>query len=151
MTEQEAASVEILNTLFAAERRSLVPRLAEMSNFVSWASADDLGVVKRMIAEESEQQQWLVEQIARCGGGVYPTAADVTTANLHYLDLQTVMPRVIASTESLVGLYDNPSQRASRRSDALTPEAAALIGRIAQRHQAHLQQLRTLHDQVVPA
>ena len=54
---------------------------------------------------------------------------------MHYLDVRVLMPQVIKSVETLVGVY----QQAAAQSPA--PPAAEVVSRILGRHQAHLGQL----------
>ncbi len=143
MTDAERRSIEVLNTLYAAEKRSLLPRLPELFNFVTWVSADQFELIKRIVADQREHEAWLFDAIERCDGAVYPTGADLTTANLHYLDLSAVMPRVVASVESLARLYKDAEAVAAQ----LTPLAAETLRRIARRHERHLEQLHRLRNQ----
>ena len=144
MTDKKLHTLDILNQLFTAERRSPLPRLAEMGVFVTWALAREIEQVRRMVREEAVHQAWLLEAAEDCGGGLAPAGPDVTTANLHYLDLQAVMPRVLDGLEKLVRLYTDAAQH----NHLLTPLAAETIRRIAIRHQAHLDQFRDIYARV---
>ncbi|MBI4578204.1 MAG: hypothetical protein HY718_00785 [Planctomycetes bacterium] len=137
---QRDDTLDVLNKLYAAEKRSLLPRLAEMGVFAQWALAHEMEQVRRMAADQALHEAWLLEAAEACGGALRPACADVTTANLHYLDLQTLLPRVVAGVEHLVQLYD----RTMREANSLLPEAAETVARIYNRHQAHIEQLRGL-------
>ena len=140
MNEQQSRTLEVLNKLYAAERRSLLPRLAETGAFVSWASTGDMALVKKMIAQEDEHMAWLAEAAEKCGGALYPASPDVHTGHLHYLDLHAIMPLVVRSVEELVRVYKEAGEQ------PLTLDAADALFRILARHTQHLEQLRQLHD-----
>src|SRR5690606_39242924 len=54
MNEQPSQTIHVLNQLYAAECRSLLPWLARAGAFVSWASAADVAVLRQMVEEERE-------------------------------------------------------------------------------------------------
>jgi len=144
MTEDEQRTAELLNELYAAQSRSLLPRLAEAHVFVSGACAEDLEHVRRMIAEEGEHRAWLAEAIGQAAGSVYPVWADPATGHLHYLALPALLPRVLGNMEQLARLYSE----APARCQGLLPEAADLITRITRRHREHLEQLRQIQQRM---
>ena len=145
MNEQQSRTLEVLNQLYAAERRSLLPRLAETGAFVSWASAGDMALVRTMVAQEQEHFAWLNEAADRCGGSLYPASLDVHTGHLHYLDVPALLPLVVRSVEDLVRAY----KKAGKQPLAL--EAADVLFRILARHTEHLEQLRQLHSRAATA
>ena len=106
-----------------------------------------LELVERMIVEEHEHLAWLADMIDRCEGALLPAPADLRAANLHYLELDAVIPHVLRSTESLAEAYAQAGADAA----SLTPDAAELLTRIARRHQEHLQQLKDLQSRTVSA
>ncbi len=133
-------TLEVLNSLHAAEKRSLLPRLAELNAFVEWSNAHDMDQVRRMIAESARHDAWLMEAADRCDGTLFPAPPDASTASLHYADLRCLMPRVIGSVQKLVQTYG----RAVKESGPLLPQAAEAVARIHNRHQIHLEQLRAI-------
>ncbi|GMV97564.1 MAG: hypothetical protein AMXMBFR83_19220 [Phycisphaerae bacterium] len=135
---QRLQTIEVLNRLHAAERRSLLPRLPETAAFVSWSSAAELEMVEKMVAEEGEHLAWLSEALDEAGGALYPAGPDIHTGHLHYLDLRVIMPEVIRSLEGLVRAYQDAAKV------PMTPRAAEVVNRILRRHQAHLERLRAL-------
>jgi hypothetical protein len=145
MNAQQSRTLEVLNRLYAAERRSLLPRLAETGAFVTWASAGDMDLVKKMIAQEEEHFGWLAEAAERCDGALYPAGPDVHTGHLHYLDLHAMMPLVVRNIEAMVRTYKEAGEQ------PLTLDAADAVFRILSRHSRHLEQLRQLHDRAAAA
>lgn len=140
MNEPQSRTIDVLNQLFAAERRSLLPRLVGAGAFVSWASAGDMALVRKMVAEEHEHLAWLVEAMDRCCGVLYPAGPDVHTGHLHYLDLHALMPRIVESLERLIHLYQDVGNQ------PLAAPAGEVVNRILARHHRHLEQLRQVQD-----
>jgi hypothetical protein len=138
--DRQSFTLDVLNQLRTAERRSLLPRLAELDVFIQEALAHELDQVRRMIAEQAKHDAWLLEAAERCDVSLSPASADVHTANLHYLDLGSLLPRVIACTNVLVQIYG----QAQAGADDLLPPAAEAIARMHNRHQIHLEQLREI-------
>lgn len=139
MSDIDEHSIEVLNHLYAAERRSLLPRLAEVRAFVSLAHAGEIEQVRRMIDEEARHVQRLLEAAEACGGSLGPASADVHTAHLHYLDLSMLMPLVLASLESLVQTCAQ-----ALGDPSLAPKVAETVARIGNQHQVHVEQLRQI-------
>jgi hypothetical protein len=144
LQERQTHTLDVLARLHAAERRSLLPRLAELNAFVEWAFAPEMDQVRRMVAEESRHESWLMDAAAACGGALFPASADVGTANLHYLDIRMLLPRVIAAVDALVQLYG----QALNDSANLDPASVEVLSRIRNRHQAHLEQLRAMQQRL---
>ena len=128
-----------LDNLSHAEQRSMLPRLQESTVFVSWASADEAEAVREMVAQEQEHIAWLVGMISDLGESPTPCTADVRTTSIHYLQLDAIMPRVTQNKKNLVARYEQAAAAVS--SDEA---ASALVGRITERHQAHVARLETL-------
>jgi uncharacterized protein YciI len=145
MNEQQSRTLEVINRLYAAERRSMLPRLAETGAFVSWASTGDQAAVQKMTAQEEEHLAWLAEAAEQCGGSLHPAGPDARTGHLHYLDLNTMLPLVVRSIEELVRVYKEAGEL------PLTLDAADALFRILSRHTQHLEQLRQLHERATAA
>ena len=144
MTHQEEVTVETLNELYAACRRSPLPRLAESNVFLSNASAAESELVLRMLAEQREHEARLIAEINRCGGGLYPASPDPTSGNLHFLSLHAILPQAIAGLEQLVRAH----AEAQARGGALTPAALGIISGFTGRLRQHLMELSELHARV---
>lgn len=138
--DQQAHTLDVLNRLRTAERRSLLPRLVEMDIFVQGALGHEMDQVRRMVVEQARHEAWLIEAAETCDGALFPAAADVHTASLHFLDLNSLLPRVLSSTDAIVQLYGQALADAAN----LMPAAIEAITRIHNRHQVHLQQLREI-------
>lgn len=121
--------IEILNELLTWERRSLVNRLVESGVFVSRLSVADVDVLRSAARNASEHAQWLAEAIIQLGGTPGFRFADVSTGDLHYLELHHVLPRLIADREMLIDKYADTTERLAGE-----PMAAPLVQRILARH-----------------
>jgi hypothetical protein len=148
MMDIQEATIETLNQLYAAEQRSLLPRLAEMGVFVEWADARQMEAVRRMINDGMRHQLWLTEAIDAAGGAVYPSSADPASAGLHYTDLRVLLPKVVENVRGLIDVYE----LALQSDRPLTSEAATAVTRILNSHRAHLAELEKILEayQVVP-
>ncbi len=145
MTQQEEVTVEVLNGLYAACRRSPLSRLAESNLFLSNASAAESELVLRgMLAEQREHEARLIAEINRCGGGLYPASPDPTSGNLHFLSLHAILPQAIVGLEQLVRAH----AEAQARGGALTPAALGIISGFTGRLRQHLMELSELHARV---
>ena len=146
MTSSQDISIDVLNAVYAAERSSLVPRLAESSLFFAWGDARQLAQVQRIIAEQQEHQAWLFEAIDRLDGSVYPSTPNAMSANLHYLDLTAVLPEVVADVdrrlERLTAAANTPN---------LAHVAVDTLSRMQSRMQQHLVALTQLRDRIASA
>jgi len=127
-------AIHVLNDLLAAERQSLIARLAEASPYVPWPAAEESLLLRRMIDDHKRHERELAEMILRIGGtpayATYPSSA----GDVHYLRLDYLMPRIIAAARELVRAYETCGGTGH-------PEADALIGRILTDHKRHLTQL----------
>jgi hypothetical protein len=104
-------TVEILNELLQAQAASLLPRLSEATPFISWAEADEIALVRRLIAEERAHQAELGACIASAGGALTPVLGDITSADVHYLALDFLLPRIIADKARLARVYEAAASR----------------------------------------
>jgi hypothetical protein len=133
-----AQVVAILNELLSIEQRSLAPRLLEATVSVSSLSIPALVLVQRMTAATRTHSAALAKLILDLGGTPAPRRYLIATADLHFQDLQHVVPRLVADQEAIVCSYTLAAQRLSDE-----PRALALVTRILQQHQ---QDLRTLSE-----
>lgn len=131
--------VDVLNGLLAAEQRAITPRLFESTVFVSRASIRDERLASRLTEANASNGARLAGLIVERGGTPAPRQPDVMTADLHYLDLHFVLPRLIADHERLLALY-----RAASSKLASDRQAAELVARITADHERELSDLRTL-------
>ena len=131
-----------LNQLLDAEQQSLVLRVAESTPFVSLAEVAAGNLVRAMAQASRTHREQLTEMILDLGGQPVPRRADLFSGDLHYLDLFSVLPRLLEAQDSLVARYRQLTPQL-----ASVHRAAALAGKILARHEADLQKLRM----VIPA
>jgi hypothetical protein len=131
--------IEILNELFALEAENLLPRIAESTVFISWASTDDARVVERMIVEDRENRALLASTIRDIGGEILPVWGPIDSGNMHFLDLGFLLPRVVEDHRRLVEAYESAAPQVSA-----VGIAAEVVGKIAECHRGHTEQLSAL-------
>ena len=131
--------VAILDELLTLEQRSLAPRLLESTVFVSDLSVAAFDVVRRMAHATGDHTAALTKLILDSGGIPGPRSSSLATADLHFQELQHILPRLVADQRASIRQYTLASQRLSDE-----PRALALVTRILQRHQQDLEKLREL-------
>jgi hypothetical protein len=130
-----ATTVQSLNDLLAAHKRSLLLRLTDVAPFVSSVDAELAQTVRQMTREEAEHLDWLVAAIVERDGSPASALPDPRTASVHYVDLHYLLPRIVPDKRRLLTAC---KAAAKRTTDA---SAAGLMNRIAVRHQRHLEKL----------
>lgn len=135
-----------LNQLLDAEQQSLVLRAAESTPFVSISEVSAGNLIRAMAQASRGHRAELTEMILDQGGQPVPKRADLLSGNMHYLDLQAMMPRLIQAQESIVALYRQiaPRLAGDRR-------AAALAGQILAHHEAELTKMKSAFQPPAPA
>jgi len=137
----------LLEALYAAERGHLLLRVPEIAAYADRHEAVHLRTVRQMAREAREHLDWLAEAAEACGAGLPPAPAQAGSGHLHYLDLRTLLPRLIESTSRLLQRYracaDLTAGGDHRVDEVLT--------RIAGRHQVHLDTLTGIQAQLEAA
>ena len=126
----------VLNDLLLAEYSSIAPRLIESTTFVppAWARADI--VVRRIAAASRENCAALTELILDLGGTPAPRRYRAHTADLHYLDMGSMVPKLEEDQRAIVETY-------SRAVSALAhlPRVSSMLLRMLDSHQRDLKAL----------
>ncbi len=142
MTDPEQ-QVDLLNALLDAETRSLLARLGEAAPFVSWAAADGQALIEDLVEEQRQLEAALAECILGLGGSPTAGGADLTTADLHFVELHHLMPRLVADQDRLVRACEVAAERVDADCDA-----GRLIRRTRQTHEHQLARLRELQQRI---
>lgn len=137
--------IDILNDLLAEETRSLLPRLHESTVFVSWPSADEQSAVARMIAEQREHPAWLVAAMMELGGSPGPVLPDIRSANFHFVELSSVLRRILAEERRLLRVYESAAATVGDNE-----RAGQVIARVAERRGRHIEALARLTARSAP-
>ena len=135
----KAEVIAILNVLLSLEQCSLARRLLEATVSVSSSFVKALNLVQRMSHASREHGAALVKLILDLGGVPAPRRYPIATADLHFQNLQFVMPRLVVDLKAIVRGYTLAAQRLSDE-----PRALALVTRNLQQHQQDLRSLNEL-------
>ncbi len=130
---------EILNELLALEQRSIVSRLVESNVFVARTAVEELFALRRLAQWNREHCQKLSQLILDLGGLPGPRGYESSSADLHYLGLRHVLPRIEADLQQIIRRY----QLATMRMSGDTP-AFKLIQEILQHHEESLRIIQGL-------
>ena len=145
MSQDTAITIDLLNTLLAAEARSMVRRLGESQPFIGQGPIEQTEIVPQLLAEHSAITEAITEEILRLRGCPAPSLPDASSAGLHYLDLQYLLPQVIESEKQTVRVYESVIARL---------EDAGLTAPLAQdllnRHQQRIARLEAFQPQPQP-
>ncbi len=144
MNDDRQAAGKLLEALYAAERGHLLLRVPEIAPFADRRAAGHLRTVRQLAQEAREHLDWLAEAAEACGAGIAPAAPPADAGHLHYLDLRTLLPRLIESTERLLERY----RSCSARQAAGKPEVDEVLTRILGRHQIHLETLNRIRAEL---
>lgn len=132
-------AVDVLDELLAAESRSLVRHLDSSTVFISWASADDAEAIRAMVVEDAQHADLLTKTILELNGSPSPLGYDAAAAGMHYVELHTLLPQVVAGEELLVARYEDAVGRVADE-----PAAADVVARLLARHRSRADRLRAL-------
>lgn len=137
MPEQQA--IHALRNLYRAEFRCPTGRFEQASPFVTWADTQDEFALRDVAREDREHLAWLVDLLIQHAGGPPPVSLATNAAAAHYNRLEALLPQMIRDEQELIAAYQSASP-------ALTdlPDAAAVAGRILQRHARHLETIQRL-------
>jgi len=123
---------EVLNHLLRMERKGLIAHIVDSTLHVTWASAEEDLVLRRIVAEVREHQQWLVELLTALKGGIEPARPDPRIAEIHFVDVHSVLPRIIAHEQDIIARYESALKRLAGE-----PSAQEVASRILARHREH--------------
>ena len=140
----EQSVIAILKELLTLEQAAPAPRLFESTVFVSQLSVANWRITKRIADTNKKNCAMLVELIQGLGGTPGPRIRDVATADLHFQELRSVLPRLIAEQEALTAKYQTANRHVASHA-----KAASLIHQILKQHQDALIELRSLQENTV--
>ncbi len=132
--------IDVLNELLGAEQAYLLPRLAESGIFVAGPSTKDHTVIERMMLENARRREALASLIIESGGAPAPREADLESADLHFQQLDLILPRLLDRTRAVAAKYERAAGRVSSHLSA-----SSLI---AQHHAEHKTDIASLESMV---
>lgn len=142
---QPSNTVDVLNELLAMECTSELSRVGQSANFVSWPVVGKVEALNLLVSECNEHKSWLVDAIVRRGGAPSPSPLGIETAGHHFLDVQFVLPRVVADVDRLLAAYQRALSLIAGDSDA-----SRLISRVVERYEMRLSQMRAAPRHAAP-
>lgn len=134
---QEPTTAQVLNELLAVQKRSLLPRLAEAMPHVAFPAAGAAESVRRMVREQEECVDRLIEAILDAGGAPAPPTADLQSAGFHFLDFGYLLSRVVQNEESLLAACEAAIERLGDGA------ASDLVRQFADRHRRQAAELQS--------
>jgi bacterioferritin (cytochrome b1) len=133
--------LDVLNELLVLEQASLARRFLESTVFVSHMTIEALTTVHSMARADEEHSARLTDAIIRLGGVPGLRFADPGTSDLHYLEINHALPRLLADREALVRKYTTAMNHITAE-----PLATDVVARILDQHTAELTSLQQLVD-----
>lgn len=134
--------IDVINDLLAAEQSSIAPRLIESTTYVTprWARADM--VVRKMAVACRENCAALTDLVLDLGGAPQPRRYQTQTADIHFLELGSMLPQLCEGQRALVQKY-------AENAPLLTnvPHAARLVNQILNRHREHLRYIEEVSEE----
>lgn len=130
---------EVLKALLLGEQRNLAGRLLESTLFVSRLGVEASIAVRDMVQSSAEHCGWLAGMILDAGDSPSPPMPDVRSGDLHFQDLGFVLSRLAEDIQRRIDMCSRAAQHLAQ-----APRAAALVGKIADRHRSALSDLREL-------
>lgn len=131
--------IEVLCELHTLQGRCLASRLVESTAFVSGSAVEEMILVRRLADDGRKHAAELASRIIEFDGVPPLPTGDVTSAELHFLDLRSVLPRLLADGEALAGAYAAAAQRLADE-----PEIAGMVTRMLGVQREHVNALRAL-------
>ena len=93
--------LDVLNELLVLEQASLARRFLESTVFVSHMTVEALTTVESMAQADEEHSARLTDAIIRLGGVPGLRFADPRTSDLHYMEINHALPRLVADREAV--------------------------------------------------
>ena len=88
-----------------------------------------------------EDVQRLIETLIELGGHPGPAVGEIRSADLHYVDLETLLPRVLADQQQMAARYGEAVEALQE-----CGPACEIAGQIAGHHRTRVEYLRKLAD-----
>lgn len=132
-------SIEALRRLFSAEFRCPTARWHQAMPYIEWNDTHEETAIRAVAAEDREHLAWLSDLLLARGSSPPPASYATATAETHYVQLQTLLPRLTRAERELIAAYQ--SAGAALADD---PEATRRVSEITGRHTRHLEMFQRL-------
>lgn len=122
-------TISILNELIRAEQAGIAPRLLESTVFVSRASVQVSDLVHRITRCGTENFETLSKLVIARGGSPALRGGDLRSADLHFQEISSTLPRLVEGETSLVFKYEQAANHLTH--DA---ELTSIVTRLGEGH-----------------
>jgi len=144
MNQPDLAAV--LNTLLATESRGLARHLLSATPYLSEATFQAWGEIRRMLRASDEHARRLSQLLDRLGLAERPASFDPAVAACHFSDLAHLLDRLVDEKRRQVAAYQRALGRLGSNAEyaPVDAELRAMLGE----NQNQLQQLEELHHRI---
>ena len=126
-------TIDALSRLYAAEHACPTGRLNQTMPYVPASEAIERATIARIVQEDLEHQAWLADLLIDRGTAPPPASYQSIAAEMHYCQLASLLPFLIAAERELIGTYQAESPKLSN-----DKAASRRVIEIARRHESHL-------------
>jgi hypothetical protein len=142
----DASRIEIIQELLALEEMNLVRRLMQATAFVPPSAANAYAVVEGIDAQMEEHSAALVELLLKEDVTPGFGAPDPRCAELHFRQLENVLPALARDLERMIHVYERAIQELAGE-----PEATETASHILTQHRENLARIQSLVEKAVEA
>jgi hypothetical protein len=135
----DVSRIEIIQELLALEEMNLVRRLMQATAFVPPSATNAYAVVEEIDAQMEEHSAALVELLLKEDVTPGFGAPDPRCAELHFRQLDNVLPALARDLERMIRIYERSLQGLADE-----PEAAETASHILARHRENLEKVQGL-------
>jgi hypothetical protein len=140
----DASRIEIIQELLALEEMNLLRRLMQATAFVPPSAASAYAVVEEIDAQMEEHSAALVELLLKEDVTPGFGAPDPRCAELHFRQLENVLPALARDLERMIHVYERAIQELAGE-----PEAAGTASHILTQHRENFAGIQSLIEKAV--
>jgi hypothetical protein len=137
MTDENV--VKVVDNLYAIQGTSLLTRAANSAPYITSGVTTQAHALRAMVADEERHLQQLADLLNELDATPGPRLVRAADADLHYVKVQTLIPRLIRDKQRLVAEFEHAADEV-----APDPRAANIVTQITSDHRRHLEELPTL-------
>jgi len=131
--------ITMVNALLARESCSLMQRLREAEPFISAGSAEAALAIQELVNEDAHHAERLVALLDQLDATPGPRGVEIDTGDLHYNQIHTLLPRLIADQKKFIADYESALTVAAGE-----PQVTEVLSTVLASHRRHLARLEEL-------